>query len=81
MGKTVKIYLSPEQEKWLIRHFKHTKNDEIKALLGISDSTLHRMDRGFGLKKSRQFMQKRPRAEANAIKHNIRILPLPQTET
>lgn len=68
MGKTDKIYLTPEQEKWLVAHFKHTKNDEIKARLGISDSTLHRMAREHGLKKSRQFMQKCQRATTEAAK-------------
>lgn len=58
MGKTEKIILSPRQEQWLIRHFKHTKNDELASRLGISQSTLHRFARELGLKKSRQFTKK-----------------------
>lgn len=58
MGKTEKIILSPQQERWLIRHFKHTKNDEIMSRLGLSHSTLHRFAREFGLTKSRKFMKK-----------------------
>lgn len=53
-----KIILAPEQNKWLIAHFKHTKNDEIMARLGLTHSTLHRIVRELGLTKSRQFMKK-----------------------
>lgn len=55
---TQKIVLSPKAEKWLIRHFKHTKNDVIMAKLGLSHSTLHRLARELGLTKSRQFIKK-----------------------
>lgn len=58
MCKTEKIVLSPQQERWLIRHFKHTKNDEIMSRLGIAHSTLHRFARELGLTKSKQFMRK-----------------------
>lgn len=58
MGKTDKIILSPKQERWLVRHFKHTKNDEIMSRLGLSHSALHRFARELGLTKSRQFMKK-----------------------
>lgn len=58
MSKTEKIILSPQQERWLIRHFKHTKNDEIMNRLGLSHSVLHRFARELGLKKSRQFVKK-----------------------
>ena len=57
MGKTDKIVLTERQERWLVRHFKHTKNDEIMARLGLSHSTLHRLARELGLTKSRQFMK------------------------
>lgn len=53
-----KIILSPEQERWLVEHFKHTKNDEITQRLGISHVTLHRIARKLELKKSAQFMKK-----------------------
>ena len=58
MGKTEKIVLTEKQQKWLIAHFKHTKNDEIMERLGLSHSTLHRFARELGLKKSRQFVAK-----------------------
>ena len=53
-----KITLTPRQEAWLVKHFPNTKNDEIMAKLGLSHSTLHRMARQLGLKKTRQFISK-----------------------
>lgn len=66
MGNTSKIVLTPKQERWLITHFKHTKNDDICARLGISHSTLHRFARELGLKKTRQFMKKCQQATTEA---------------
>lgn len=57
MGKTDKIALTPEQERWMAVHFKHTKNDEIMERFGWSHSTLHRFARQMGLKKTKQFMR------------------------
>lgn len=56
--------LTDKQTQWLIRHFKHTKNDDIIARLHISMSYLHRLARSLGLKKTRQFMAK---TQANAV--------------
>lgn len=50
--------LTPKQEAWLIRHFKHTKNAEIAEKLGISESGVHRAARQLGLKKTPQFRRK-----------------------
>lgn len=55
---TERIILTDRQEAWLVRHFKHTKNDEITLRLGISHSTLHRFARKLGLRKTPQFMRK-----------------------
>lgn len=63
-----KIVLTPENERWLIAHFKHTKNDVIMARLGLSHSTLHRIVRELGLKKTRQFMKKMQAAAASKAK-------------
>lgn len=65
-----KVVLSPEAEKWLIRHFKHTKNDEIMRRLGVSGSTLHRLARSLGLTKTRQFMKKTQAECAAAAKES-----------
>lgn len=58
--------LTDKQTQWLIRHFKHTKNDDIIARLHISMSYLHRLARALGLKKTKQFMRK---TQANAVVH------------
>ena len=44
--------------QWIIQHYKHTKNDEIKARFGLTDGWLHRFARANGLKKSGQFIAK-----------------------
>lgn len=66
MGRTEKIILTERQERWLARHFKHTKNDECASRLGISPRSVVRIARSMGLSKSRQFMVKCQRATANA---------------
>lgn len=58
MGKTVKIVLTPAQEAWLIKHFKHTKNDDIAEHLDISPRSVSRIARRLGLEKTKQFMRK-----------------------
>lgn len=65
MAKGTKIELNEQALCWLIKHFKHKKNTEIVAHLGISESTLHRIVRKLGLKKTPQFMRK-CQAEASA---------------
>lgn len=50
---------------WLIKHYKHTKNDDIMDKWGISHSQLHRFAREKGLTKSSQFMKK---AQANTTR-------------
>lgn len=66
MGKTVKIVLTPGQERWLTKHFKHTKNSECAVRLGISPRSVVRIARRLGLTKSRQFMVKCQRATSEA---------------
>ena len=56
--------LTDEQTQWFIANFKHTKNDEIKARLGISTSYLHILARKLGLKKTPEFMRQ---CQANAV--------------
>lgn len=58
--------LSESEMAWLIKHYKHTKNDAIMARLGISHSSLHRIAHELGLTKSRQFMQKTQAEAAQA---------------
>ena len=68
--KTDKIIMTPSQEKWLVRHFKHTKNDAIMERFGWSHSTLHRFARKLGLKKSTQFMHKCQRETTRKAKES-----------
>ena len=58
MRDTRKIVLAPEQEAWLRKHYKHTKNADICERLGVSMRTLERMARSMGLEKSPRFMKK-----------------------
>lgn len=69
--KFEKITLSEPQIKWLKKHFKHTKNDVIRERLGLSHSTLHRIARELGLKKTPQFMTKMQLAASAAGKAAI----------
>lgn len=50
--------LTEKQQKWILLHFKNTKNDEIMLKLGISHSMLHRFARENGLTKTKQFQSK-----------------------
>lgn len=54
----IKIELTPEQERWMRAHFKHTLNDDIMERFGWSEGTLHRFARRLGLKKTPQFRRK-----------------------
>ena len=69
--KFEKITLSEPQIKWLKKHYKHTKNDVIRERLGLSHSTLHRIARELGLKKTPQFMKKMQLAASAAGKAAI----------
>ena len=70
MGKTEKIELTPEQERWLKAHFRHTRNEDIGERLGISQSSLHRFARELGLTKTRQFMRKQQRNAADRARES-----------
>lgn len=63
-----KITLTPEQERWLVAHFRHTTNPEIARRLGISETTMHRFARKLGLTKSMQHMRKTQRNAADKAK-------------
>lgn len=65
---TKKIVLTPRQEAWLCRHFRNTRNAELAARLGISETSLHRFARSLGLTKTPQFMRKCQAATAAAAK-------------
>lgn len=50
--------LTEKEVQWIVRHYRHTKNDDIMAKFGIGESSLHRVARKYGLTKSRQHMKK-----------------------
>ena len=66
--QTTKIVLTPEQEAWLVKHFRNTKNDILMEKLGLKFSTFHRLVRQLGLKKTKQFMKKCQKATSEAAK-------------
>ena len=63
-----KIVLTPEQEAYLVKHYKNTKNDILMEKLGLKFSTFHRFVRALGLKKTKQFIKKCQRATSEAAK-------------
>lgn len=62
------MQLTEKKQKWIITHFKNTKNDEIMRKFGISHSALHRFAREHGLKKTKQFQKKCQAATTEAAR-------------
>ena len=58
--------LTERQEAWIIKHYAHTKNEDIMFKYGIGESTLHRLARKHGLKKSKRQNKKN---QLNATAH------------
>lgn len=52
------IVLTEQQEAWLQKHFKHTKNEKIAAKLNVSLRSVNRLAERRGLTKSKQFIRK-----------------------
>ena len=67
---TAPLQITAKQSEWLMQHFKHTKNAECAKKLGISESSLHRIARELGLKKTPQFMRKCQAATAKAAQES-----------
>lgn len=57
-GKFRKVEITDQQKEWIIKHFCHTKNQDIKDKFGLTDGWLHRFARENGLKKTKQFLRK-----------------------
>lgn len=64
--KGVKIKLDDKQTAYLQKHFKHTKNAELAAALGIGERSVVRLARKLGLEKSKQFIRKCQRETSDA---------------
>lgn len=58
--------ITQEEMQWLIDNFADTPNAEITARLGISESSLHRLARAHGLRKSREYMRQTQANTAHA---------------
>lgn len=72
-NKFERIVLTPEQEVWLTKHFKHTKNADVAQKLGVSLRSVNRLAERRGLKKSKQFITKcQENATAKAHESNLR---------
>lgn len=61
----VKINFTPEQIQYIKDNFATTKNAELIRYLCCGETTLHRLSREFGLKKTVEFMKM---TNANALK-------------
>lgn len=72
-GKYGAIILTDQQEAWLQKHFKHTKNEDIARRLGISVRSVSRLADKRGLTKSWQFLKKVQLKAADAANESNRI--------
>lgn len=61
--------LSDRDLDWLVRRYARTDNFTLAERLGVSESTLHRLARRFGLKKSPAYMRRCQRETAAAAKY------------
>lgn len=72
-GKFGAIILSEEQEAWLFKHFKHTKNEDIAKKLNVSPRSVNRLAEKRGLVKTKQFMKKCQTETAAAANRSHKI--------
>lgn len=64
----VRVEVTEAQRAWLARHFRNTRNEDIMERFGWSHSTLHRVARSMGLKKTGRFLTKCQRSAAAAAR-------------
>lgn len=60
--------LTEREVAWIVQHYKHTRNEDIMRRFDIGESTLHRLARKHGLRKSRQQMRKMQAAAAETAR-------------
>ena len=58
-GPANKLHLEPKQLDYLVRHFRDHENEFLAFHLGISETSLSRLARHFGLKKSAAYLKAR----------------------
>lgn len=73
-GKRELHTLTAEEEAWIIKHFRNTPNAEIMQRIDIGESTLHRIARKHGLKKTAQYMNRARRLNAEVGTRRCREL-------
>ena len=67
-GKFGKVWLTDAQEAWLREVFPGAENRRVAKAMGVSESTMHRIAREYGLKKSEEGMRGIKRRQARAIR-------------
>lgn len=67
------MLISKEQQAWLRENFANEDNFILADTLGISESTMHRYARAFGLKKSKAYMKRCQRETTDAAHYFNRI--------
>lgn len=73
-GKRELHTLTAEEEAWIIKHFRNTPNAAIMQRIDIGESTLHRIARKHGLKKTSQYMNRARRLNAEVGTRRCREL-------
>ena len=61
--------LTDKELDWLVKRYASTDNFTLADTLGVSESTLHRLARRFGLRKSPAYMRRCQRETAAAAKY------------
>lgn len=69
-GQFRPVDIDEQGKSWILKHYKHTKNEDIKRRYDLTDGWLHRFARANGLKKSPQFMRKCQGGAASAAKES-----------
>ena len=73
MAKGKKIILTPEQEEWLKNNFPNTTNAKLAEHLDISEASIHRFARKFGLTKSAEFWERNKQKAAEGTRKWFRV--------
>lgn len=67
------LMITPQQVEWLKENFANEENFIIADTLGISETTMHRYARLFGLKKSKAYMRRCQKEATDAAHYFNRI--------
>jgi hypothetical protein len=67
-GKFGKVWLTDAQEAWFMETFPVAENRRVAKAMRVSESTMHRMAREYGLKKSEKGLRGIRRRQARAVR-------------